>query len=114
MHLLRAGALAARHVSLLALLVHLQLAHNADKRVLFPGDSEIDQLFHIFRALGTPTEQQWPEVSELPDYKPTFPRWRVRPLKELCPSFSDDALDLFSVSDKAMQPPSTPSSPSSS
>ena len=33
------------------------------KRPLFPGDSEIDQLFKIFRQLGTPTEEVWPGVS---------------------------------------------------
>lgn len=38
-------------------------------RPLFPGDSEIDELFRIFRVLGTPTEASWPGVSQLPDYK---------------------------------------------
>ena len=42
---------------------------------LFPGDSEIGQLFRIFRILGTPTDQEWPGVSSLPDYKSVFPRW---------------------------------------
>jgi len=32
---------------------------------LFAGDSEIDQLFKIFRVLGTPTEETWPGVSQL-------------------------------------------------
>ena len=45
------------------------------RRALFPGDSEIDQLFRIFRTLGTPTEFNWPGVSSLPDYKAVFPRW---------------------------------------
>lgn len=40
---------------------------------LYPGDSEIDELFKIFRTLGTPNEELWPGVSKLPDYKPTFP-----------------------------------------
>ena len=44
-------------------------------RPLFPGDSEIDQLFKIFRTLGTPTEATWPGVSQLPDFKDTFPQW---------------------------------------
>src|SRR5690606_4234317 len=35
---------------------------------LFPGDCEIDQLFRIFRALGTPNEETWPDVSNYPDY----------------------------------------------
>lgn len=38
-------------------------------RPLFPGDSEIDQLFRIFRYMGTPDENIWPGVSQLPDYK---------------------------------------------
>merc|ERR1719326_193264 len=42
---------------------------------LFAGDSEIDTAFKIFQKLGTPTEAIWPGVSELPDFKPTFPKW---------------------------------------
>jgi len=44
-------------------------AEMANKRPLFQGDSEIDQLFRIFRVLKTPTEDLWPGVSSLPDYK---------------------------------------------
>ena len=33
------------------------------------GDSEIDQLFRIFRVLRTPTEYLWPGVTQLPDFK---------------------------------------------
>jgi len=50
-------------------------AEMANKRPLFQGDSEIDQLFRIFRILRTPTEDIWPGVSSLPDWKPTFPAW---------------------------------------
>jgi len=42
---------------------------------LFAGDSEIDTAFKIFQKLGTPTEAIWPGVSELPDFKPSFPKW---------------------------------------
>jgi len=42
---------------------------------LFPGDSEIDQIFKIFKVLGTPNESTWPGVSQLPDFKSTFPQW---------------------------------------
>jgi len=42
---------------------------------LFPGDSEIDTCFKIFQKFGTPTEQQWPDLNKLPDFKPTFPKW---------------------------------------
>ncbi|GMN38918.1 hypothetical protein TIFTF001_008131 [Ficus carica] len=35
------------------------------RQALFPGDSEFQQLLHIFRLLGTPSEKQWPGVSSL-------------------------------------------------
>jgi len=52
-------------------------AEMVTRKPLFPGDSEIDQLFRIFRILGTPTEQTWPGVSSLPDYKAVFPKWEA-------------------------------------
>jgi len=45
------------------------------RQPLFPGDSEIDQLYSIFRVLGTPNEQLWNGVSSYPDFKTTFPQW---------------------------------------
>ena len=36
---------------------------------------EIDELFKIFRLLGTPNEQTWPGVSQFADFKDTFPKW---------------------------------------
>lgn len=51
---------------------------------LFPGDSEIDELYKIFSILGTPTDDVWPGVTELPDYNAnTFPKWSPRPLEEV-------------------------------
>uniref|UniRef100_A0A8C0VYR4 Cyclin-dependent kinase 2 n=1 Tax=Castor canadensis TaxID=51338 RepID=A0A8C0VYR4_CASCN len=38
-------------------------AEMVTRRALFPGDSEIDQLFRIFRTLGTPDEVVWPGVT---------------------------------------------------
>jgi cyclin-dependent kinase 2 len=35
------------------------------KKVLFQGDSDIDQLYRIFRILGTPDESVWPGVTKL-------------------------------------------------
>merc|ERR1712176_97096 len=45
---------------------------------LFAGDSEIDTIFKIFQKLGTPNETMWPGVSDLPDFKPTFPQWPAK------------------------------------
>nr|CUU98197.1 hypothetical transcript [Hymenolepis microstoma] len=40
---------------------------------IFPGESDIEQLWFVIRVLGTPTEKNWPGLSRLPDYnKITF------------------------------------------
>ncbi|CAO3679445.1 unnamed protein product [Umbelopsis vinacea] len=49
-------------------------------RPLFPGDSQIDELFRIFRVLGTPTEEHWKGVTALPDHSSTFPQWKGQEL----------------------------------
>ncbi|KAF2896283.1 hypothetical protein ILUMI_09890 [Ignelater luminosus] len=67
----------------------------ATKRPLFQGDSEIDQLFRIFRILKTPTEEIWPGVSALPDYKATFPNWTTYSLKSQVKNLSESGIDLL-------------------
>jgi len=54
------------------------IAEMATMQPLFPGDSEIDTIFRIFRKLGTPDESVWAGVHDLPDMKLTFPKWRPR------------------------------------
>jgi serine/threonine protein kinase len=62
---------------------------------LFAGDSEIDQLFRIFRVLGTPKEESWPGVSLLPDYSPYFPQWpAVKSFSRLLSDFPESGVDL--------------------
>ncbi|KAL1466004.1 hypothetical protein MTO96_026952 [Rhipicephalus appendiculatus] len=41
-------------------------------KVVFRGESEIDQLFPIFRVLGTPTEDTLPDVTQLPKFQESF------------------------------------------
>ncbi|XP_017777677.1 PREDICTED: cyclin-dependent kinase 1 [Nicrophorus vespilloides] len=67
----------------------------ATKRPLFQGDSEIDQLFRIFRVLKTPTEQIWPGVSQFPDYKASFPNWTNYNLSGQVQNLDDNGLDLL-------------------
>lgn len=55
----------------------------ATAQALFPGDSEIDTIFKIFQKLGTPTDEVWPGVSSLRDYKDKFPQWPDTELKEV-------------------------------
>ncbi|KAK4697955.1 hypothetical protein P7C70_g8127, partial [Phenoliferia sp. Uapishka_3] len=52
------------------------------RQPLFPGDSEIDEIFRIFRLLGTPDEEMWPGVTTLPDYKQSFPTWHAKDLSD--------------------------------
>jgi hypothetical protein len=89
----------------------------ARKKPLFQGDSEIDQLFRIFRfvkvhnhnipklyfkklsILTTPNETTWEGVSQLPDYKPTFPNWHDNHLEaKMGISLNNLGMDLLSVS----------------
>jgi len=65
------------------------------KQPLFPGDSEIDQLYRIFRVCGTPTEAIWPGVSKLPDWKPTFPQWNPKAMGSIVPGLDEQGVDLL-------------------
>ncbi|KAF6761554.1 CMGC/CDK/CDK7 protein kinase [Ephemerocybe angulata] len=60
-----------------------------------PGENELDQLKTIFRALGTPTEEDWPGHTKLPNYVAVgqFPK---PPLRDLFTAASADALNLLS------------------
>uniref|UniRef100_A0A1B0G463 Protein kinase domain-containing protein n=1 Tax=Glossina morsitans morsitans TaxID=37546 RepID=A0A1B0G463_GLOMM len=65
------------------------------RKPLFQGDSEIDQLFKMFRILGTPTEEIWPGITSLPDYKNTFPCWSSNQLTNQLKNLSSGGLDLI-------------------
>lgn len=89
---------------------------------LAPGDSEIDQIFKIFRLvsvfplnyqpflyhlltlafhfllhsiLGTPTTEIWPGLVQMPDFKPTFPKWNPQNLTEVLPEMDERGLHLL-------------------
>ncbi|AAS51978.1 ADR058Cp [Eremothecium gossypii ATCC 10895] len=70
-------------------------AEMCNRKPLFSGDSEIDQIFKIFRLLGTPNESVWPDIVYLPDFKPTFPKWQRRDLAQVVPSLNEHGLDLL-------------------
>lgn len=68
---------------------------------------EIDELFKIFRVLGTPDDRSWPGVSQYPDWKDTFPKWQPRNLAELVPTLEPAGVDVLSLMLRcaAFQPP---------
>lgn len=49
------------------------------------------------RTLGTPDENLWPGVSDLPDYKSSFPKWPVQNLQQVIPSLGQNGADLLQV-----------------
>ena len=51
-----------------------------------------------YRVLGTPNEESWPGVSQLPDYKPTFPQWSSQSLTKYIPHLDSVGIDLLYVS----------------
>jgi len=55
----------------------------ATGKPLFPGESEIGTLFKIFELLGTPTEESWPGVRQLPYFSESFPKWESSNLSAL-------------------------------
>eukprot|EP00878_Enallax_costatus_P019346 GHUV01020409.1.p1 GENE.GHUV01020409.1~~GHUV01020409.1.p1 ORF type:complete len:221 (+),score=57.58 GHUV01020409.1:854-1516(+) len=64
------------------------------KQPLFPGDSEWQQLLHIFKLLGTPNEDIWPGVSRLRDWH-EYPNWRAQDLSRVFPSLEESGLELL-------------------
>jgi len=63
-------------------------------RILFPGDSEIDQIYRIFRTLGTPDDTSWPEFREMPEYR-QFAKFKARGLESYIGTDDPLALDLL-------------------
>lgn len=57
----------------------------------------IQFVYAPIRVLGTPNEETWPGVKQLPDYKSTFPHWSAQDLADHVPTLDDDGLDLLKV-----------------
>ncbi|KDR15056.1 hypothetical protein L798_11131, partial [Zootermopsis nevadensis] len=65
-------------------------------RPLFPGNSEIDEIFKICSVLGTPDKRDWPEgyhLASAMNFK--FPQFSPTPLSSVIPNASKDAILLI-------------------
>ena len=65
-------------------------------RPLFPGKSEIDEIFKICSVIGTPGKDDWPEGYQLAaamNFK--FPTLGRTPLKDLIPNAGHEAIVLM-------------------
>lgn len=77
--------------------IFYELAH---RKPLFYGESEIGQLFKIFKCLGTPAENVWQGAADLPEMRLTYPKWKVNGnenLVKLCTKLQNEpeAIDLL-------------------
>ncbi|KEF59965.1 CMGC/CDK/CDC2 protein kinase [Exophiala aquamarina CBS 119918] len=70
-------------------------AEMCTRKPLFPGDSEIDEIFKIFKLLGTPDESTWPGVTTFPDFKTSFPKWRREATSRIVPNLEPAGLELL-------------------
>jgi serine/threonine protein kinase len=63
---------------------------------MFPGKNATDQLHRIFKALGTPTEEEYPDIVNLPKWDPRdMPAYKGRGLPVLVPGLDEDGYDLI-------------------
>ncbi|XP_040441760.1 serine/threonine-protein kinase MAK isoform X2 [Falco naumanni] len=66
-------------------------------RPLFPGTSEVDEIFKICQVLGTPKKSDWPEGHHLASAMNfRFPQCVPISLKTLIPNASSEAIQLMS------------------
>ncbi|XP_067666323.1 cyclin-dependent kinase 7-like [Haliotis asinina] len=59
-----------------------------------PGESDLDQLSRIFQVLGTPGEDDWPDMQHLPDFI-KFKQYPRQPLKDIFIAAGDDLLEVM-------------------
>jgi len=65
-------------------------------RPVFPGNSEVNQLYLVMEALGAPTHETWPEgVRQMAALGLSAPRSSGRPISDLCPGAPPSAQRLL-------------------
>uniref|UniRef100_A0A8C6VX43 cyclin-dependent kinase n=1 Tax=Nothobranchius furzeri TaxID=105023 RepID=A0A8C6VX43_NOTFU len=65
-------------------------------RPLFPGSTVEDELHLIFRLLGTPTEDTWPGISSVDEFKSyKFQKYKPQPLINHAPRLDSDGISLL-------------------
>lgn len=82
-------------------------AELSNRKPLYSGDSEVDQLFRIFQVQGTPTPKTCPSLCGLKEYNVKMPVWKRVDFTEVCPKLSVPEVELLSVSSLDRQLTST-------
>jgi len=52
-------------------------------------------LIKIFKGRGTPDPDVWPQMKDLPLYKPDYPKYKGESLAKLVPNLDEAGLDLL-------------------
>lgn len=71
------------------------LAELFKREPLFPGDSDLDTLDRIITVLGTPSEENWHGVTELPDFVKFNDVSAGQPFSDKFSALQQDALDIL-------------------
>uniref|UniRef100_A0A8C7UVP5 Protein kinase domain-containing protein n=1 Tax=Oncorhynchus mykiss TaxID=8022 RepID=A0A8C7UVP5_ONCMY len=67
-------------------------------RPLFPGSTVEDELHLIFRLLGTPSEDNWPGISGVEEFKSyNFPKYKPQPFINHAPRLDTEGIDVLTV-----------------
>jgi len=70
-------------------------AEMATGKPLFPGHSVSDQLLKIFRLLGTPNTDNYPDIVNLPDWNPDFPVYRGKNIMNIVPGLTQPGYEIL-------------------
>jgi len=62
---------------------------------MFPGKNAKDELVRIFKALGTPTPDDYPGIVELPEWNDQLPQYPRPPFAQVVPGLSVEALEIL-------------------
>jgi cyclin-dependent kinase len=49
----------------------------------------------IFKGRGTPDIEDWPQLKDLPLYKPDYPKYKGESLAKMVPNLDEQGLDLM-------------------
>jgi serine/threonine protein kinase len=71
------------------------LAELFTREPVFRGENELSQLYRIFAVTGTPTEREWPGVTQLRNYSASFPAISPASFASKIPQADATALDLI-------------------
>lgn len=70
-------------------------AEIVNRRPLFAGNNESEQLQKIFKIRGTPTLDEWPGITDLPLYPQQIETYQAQSLQNLVPGLDEEGLDLM-------------------